>query len=461
MKIVARLHPGMRRRNRAAAAAWRDRRWRNEVDRWFDHDRADVVATNLTYQRVDLEALADDELLDHARAVLDNLGAQVRLNFVTHGGDLIPAGDFLAHCRRWDIADTDATALLQGSSPATLETTELLAPVAQALAGPASRPSSVADIRGLGPDVAAAVDAWLERHGWRLVTSDDIDKPTMAERPALQLTALLAAVERGAPAAPDPTALRNRVPLAERDTFDALLAEARYGMRQRDDNAGVRWNWSGGLVRRALLEAGRRLVDKGLLTDIEHVVELTPDELGPLLSAGTGPGPEVIADRAAYRDRVETAPPPALLGEPEAPPPVDALPAPMARATAALLTILEVEGSSNVDAQPGDDRIFGAGIGTETHRGIARVATSADDALDRLEPGDVLVAPFTGPSYNSIMPILGALVVDAGGPMCHAAIVAREFGLPAVIGAAGATTRIPDGALVEVDPGLGCVRVLS
>ena len=294
-----------------------------------------------------------------------------------------------------------------------------------------------------------------------LVTSDDIDKPTMAERPALQLTALLAAVERGAPAAPDPVALRNRVPLADRDTFDALLAEARYGMRQRDDNAGVRWNWSGGLVRRALLEAGRRLVDKGLLTDSEHVVELTPDELGPLLLAGTGPGPEVIADRAAFRDRVETAPPPPLLGVPEAPPPVDALPAPMARATAALLAILEAEGSASAEGTTPDDQIRGAGIGTAVYRGVARVATSADDALDRLEPGDVLVAPFTGPSYNSILPILGALVVDAGGTMCHAAIVAREFGLPAVIGATGATARIPDGALVEVDPGLGCVRVLS
>ena len=70
-------------------------------------------------------------------------------------------------------------------------------------------------------------------------------------------------------------------------------------------------------------------------------------------------------------------------------------------------------------------------------------------------------APFTGPSYNSILPILGALVTDAGGTMCHAAIVAREFSLPAVVGATGATTRIPDGATVEVDPVTGHVHVLT
>jgi pyruvate,water dikinase len=232
-------------------------------------------------------------------------------------------------------------------------------------------------------------------------------------------------------------------------------------MRQRDDNVGVRWNWSGGLVRRSLLEVGRRLVDKGLLSDPEHVVELSPEELGPLLLAGTGPGPSAIAERAAYRDRVELAPPPASLGVPEAPPPVDALPAPLGRATAALLAVIEAEGSPNAGAPTTDGHVYGIGVGTVAYRGVARVATSADDALDRLEPGDVLVAPFTGPSYNSILPILGALVVDAGGTMCHAAIVAREFSLPAVVGATDATERIPDGALVEVDPALGCVRILT
>jgi pyruvate,water dikinase len=105
--------------------------------------------------------------------------------------------------------------------------------------------------------------------------------------------------------------------------------------------------------------------------------------------------------------------------------------------------------------------MHGTGIGDAPYVGTARVATSADDAIDRLEPGDVLVAPFTGPSYNSLLPILGALVVEIGGAVCHAAIVAREFGLPAVIGAAGATTQIPDGARVEVDPTRGTVRVVD
>jgi len=61
---------------------------------------------------------------------------------------------------------------------------------------------------------------------------------------------------------------------------------------------------------------------------------------------------------------------------------------------------------------------------------------------------------------NSLLPVIGALVVEEGGPLCHAAIVAREFGLPAVIGTHDATSRIPHGAQIEVDPERGTVRVL-
>jgi phosphohistidine swiveling domain-containing protein len=460
MKIGARLHPEMRRRNRAAAQAWRERRWRTEVDDWFDRDRAAVVARNLALHRVDLSALDDHQLVAQVTERLQHFGTQARESFQAHGADLIPTGDFLAHCRRWGIADADAAALLQGSSPASIETAELLAPVARAIGAAGAPPKSIDEVRALGPEVAGAVDSWLELHGWRLVTSDDIDKPTLAERPNLQLAALLAAAdpETTLRATPDAGPLRSVVPAGERAQFDSLLAEARYGMRQRDDSAGVRWNWSGGLLRRALLEVGRRLADDGRLEEAHQVVELRPDELGPLLLHHTGPSAREIAARAERRDLIEAAHAPDTLGDPEPAPPIDALPAAMARATTALMTVMEAEGLA---ATPGPGGLHGTGIGSTSYRGVARVATSADDALDRLEPGDVLIAPFTGPSYNSILPILGGLVVDAGGPMCHAAIVAREFQLPALIGVCGASAQVPDGALVELDPSTGTLRIID
>jgi pyruvate,water dikinase len=69
-----------------------------------------------------------------------------------------------------------------------------------------------------------------------------------------------------------------------------------------------------------------------------------------------------------------------------------------------------------------------------------------------------VVAPYTAPTYNAVLGMAGAIVTEQGGLLCHAAVIARELGLPAVIGAQGAMD-IPDGAPVEVDPSAGRVRV--
>jgi pyruvate,water dikinase len=326
---------------------------------------------------------------------------------------------------------------------------------------------TVDDVRALGPDVQAAVDAWLELHMWRTVTSDDIDRPTLAEAPALQLAALLGATEDLDVAEPDAEAIRARVPAEQRALFDELLAEARYGHRQRDDIRGLCWNWSCGLVRRAVLEAGRRLHATGRLQEVGHVVELFPDELERVLLGGAhgadGPSAGEVAERAAERDRVEAAPPPRLLGEPEPEPPLDVFPKAMARATAAIMANLRADVTPPPPADDDADdasAVSGVGIGDSTYTGRACVVRDLMLAFDQLQPGDVLVAPCTGPSVNSLLPVVGALVVEEGGALCHAAVVAREFGLAAVIGASRATGRIPHGARVEVDPAKGTVRLL-
>lgn len=462
MKVFVRLHPEMRRRTRTAAQAFKERKWRLEVDRWFDRDRAEVVGQNLAFQAVDCSTLDNAQLASYIMELLAHFEEQVRMNMMNHGGDLIPVGDLLAHCAEWGINAGEAAALLRGSSPATVETAQLLSPVVGALEACDTKPVSVEEVRQLSPAARVAVDSWFEFHAWRLVTSDDIDRPTLAEIPALQLAALLSANIHAIADVPphEIAALRSRVPADKRALFDELLVEARYGNRQREDIRGIRWNWPGGLLRRALLEAGRRLVATSVLIDVEHVAELAPGELTSLLADLPGPSADQVAERAATRDRIEATPPPRMLGEPEAPPPLDALPPAMARATAALMTNLVA------DATPPESEILpnilhGVGIGDQIYRGRACIVTGAADAFERLEPGDVLIASFIGPSFNSILPILGALVVEEGGPLCHAAIVAREFGLPAVIGARGATVQILDGALVEVDASTGIVRPIT
>ncbi len=205
----------------------------------------------------------------------------------------MPTGDLLAHCEGWGIGANEAAGLLTGSSPATVETAVMLGPVAGAIQHSGvtmASLTSVDDVRALGPEARAAVDAWLELHMWRTVTSDDVDRPTLAEVPALQLAALLGATEHLDVAEPDDAAVRARVPAEHRALFDELLVEARYGHRQREDIRGLCWNWPCGLVRRALLEAGRRLNASGGVHEVEHVVELFPDELDRVLRGGAQAG---------------------------------------------------------------------------------------------------------------------------------------------------------------------------
>lgn len=102
----------------------------------------------------------------------------------------------------------------------------------------------------------------------------------------------------------------------------------------------------------------------------------------------------------------------------------------------------------------GDEEGVGASPGV--YEGPARVVLGEAD-FDKLRDGDVLVCPITSPIWSMIFPRVGALVCDAGGPMSHPAIIAREFAIPAVLSTGGATTRLRDGELVRVDGTNGVV----
>ena len=91
--------------------------------------------------------------------------------------------------------------------------------------------------------------------------------------------------------------------------------------------------------------------------------------------------------------------------------------------------------------------------------GVARVVKSVDE-IDRLRQGDILVCQVTNPTWSPIFQKISAAVSDIGGSMSHAAIVAREYGLPAVVGTGTATQKIKDGQRIRVDGGRGVVTIL-
>ena len=128
MKVLCRLHPELRRRAKTAEQAFAERRWRQEVDEWFDRDRATQLAENLALQAVDPGSLDDVELAAHITTALEHFGEGAYRNMATHGGDIVPTGDLLAHCEQWGISANEAAGLLTGSSPATVETAVMLRP---------------------------------------------------------------------------------------------------------------------------------------------------------------------------------------------------------------------------------------------------------------------------------------------------------------------------------------------
>ena len=104
--------------------------------------------------------------------------------------------------------------------------------------------------------------------------------------------------------------------------------------------------------------------------------------------------------------------------------------------------------------------VVGVGGSSGVVEGRARVVLHPGQ-LDELEPGEILVAPSTSPSWTPVFGMIAAAVLDTGGIMCHAAIVAREYGLPAVVGTGTATKRIKTGDRLRVDAANGVVTILD
>ena len=113
---------------------------------------------------------------------------------------------------------------------------------------------------------------------------------------------------------------------------------------------------------------------------------------------------------------------------------------------------------SDGESDPNELKGFAASSGVV--EGTARVIRSVKE-IDRIQKGDILVCQVTNPTWSPLFQKIGAAVSDIGGSMSHMAIVAREYGLPAVVGTGSATQKIRDGARIRVDGGKGTVSILE
>lgn len=465
--LATRLHPEFRRRERQARQALRDKTFLAEVRAWNDHERQEWRSANLAVQAADPSAMDDDSLADHLLQLDRHLINGWTRHHTLHGSDMGPIGDLLAHAKGWGLDPTAVMGLLAGSSPATVDAAHHGAAMAHALRAAGVEPagvSSLEEIRSV-PAAAAALDDYLEEYGWRLISAYDIEGLTLHELPG----AICALVRRAATATPTATPTATDEARSEDEAqlralapnptlFDELLDSARQAYGLRDDNGPLTWEWPAGLTRRAYVEAGARLAGVGRIQEPAHVFELDIPELASVLRGTASPTAAEVAERAGHRRWEATLRGPDTLGPLAAEPDLSPLPPGIQRTMGMILaavTMLEPDRSrAAIDLK-------GLGIGSRPYLGRARVADDANRAIQEIEPGEVLVAPWTAPSYNAVLSIAGAVVVEEGGLLCHAAVMARELDLPAIVGCTRAMSEISTGDLVEVDPAAGSVRVVE
>lgn len=215
--------------------------------------------------------------------------------------------------------------------------------------------------------------------------------------------------------------------------FGLKLAQDHFPLRENEKYYGLRC-FPGS--RRIVLEIGRRYREAGLLADADDIFFLTVPEIEQIEKSGAPDRTMVqrLIDerRSQWREQIDVQPPSVVRSD--------------GAAEAEVVVERQERGVlRGVPASPG------------LVKGTARILKDPSEA-SKLRKGEILVAPYTEPGWAPLFLLARALVMEVGGALCHGAIVAREYGIPAVVGAKGAISLIGDGQEITVDGSKGEVR---
>jgi len=314
----------------------------------------------------------------------------------------------------------------------------------------------------LPPVAQETVRRFLDRYGSRGVGEIDLGRPRWCENPTSILQALRSYLQiDDADQAPDVVFARGadsaRIAL---DRLAAELRETRHGRlkarvarwisRRMRALAGLRETpkftiiRAMGFLRASLLAAGRALAAAGLLARPEDLFFLRLAELQALaadLDAGRGAAATlaqtVVGRRQRYdREKLRRQIPRLLLSDGQA----------------------FYDGMGPPEGA-GEDVIAGSPVSPGVVEGIAHIVLDPHGA--RLAPGEILVCPGTDPAWTPLFLAAGGLVMEVGGLMTHGSVVAREYGIPAVVGVSYATIRLHTGQLIQVDGSAGRIRIIG
>ncbi|MER6304711.1 rifamycin-inactivating phosphotransferase [Streptomyces sp. NPDC001657] len=303
-----------------------------------------------------------------------------------------------------------------------------------------------------GTEARDAIEAYLDRYGMRCVGEIDITRPRWRERPTTLVPLILDNVRNFEPGAAERRFEegRQKAQKKEQDVLSRLRALPD-GDRKADETQrmidrvrtfiGYREYPKYGIVSRyfvykqALLREAERLVQANVLAEKEDVFYLTFQEFRDVVRSHQVDDQLIQQRKDAFRSYQALTPPRVLTSEGEA-----------------------VTGAYRRDDVPAG-ALIGLPVSAGTIEGRARVILDIAEA--DLEAGDILVTTFTDPSWSPLFVGITGLVTEVGGLMTHGAVIAREYGLPAVVGVAQATRLIRDGQRIRVHGTDGYVEILS
>ncbi|HSU15457.1 rifamycin-inactivating phosphotransferase [Longimicrobium sp.] len=302
-----------------------------------------------------------------------------------------------------------------------------------------------------GREARDAIRAWLDRYGMRGAGEIDITRPRWSERPTTLVPLILGNVRNFEPgeAARRFEQGRQEAWAKEQELLERLRAlpdgEAKAEETKRmidrvQTFAGYREYPKYGMISRyfiykqALKEEAGRLVQAGVLREKEDIFYLRFEELQDVVRTNRVDDALIRQRREAFRSYQALTPPRVLTSDGEA-----------------------VAGAYRRDDLPAG-ALVGLPVSAGTVEGRARVIL--DMAQADLEPGDILVTAYTDPSWTPLFVAIKGLVTEVGGLMTHGAVIAREYGLPAVVGVERATLLIRDGQRIRVHGTDGYVEIL-
>lgn len=474
MWMVSRILPPMRKMNKMMKRVFDENLHHKEMQRWYDEGRPYFEKKNKAFAQAVLNELTNEALLQRWH-VLRNYVFECLDAHADRTGNFIAIGEFFLFCRDHLGWDTERFfRITAGWSKASSFVHDSLTALCKAHFSSAEAAEggllngNLNNLFTRHPIFKEKVDEWIEENALRMQDYDFV-YPMLGENPELtyknvQTILKELATNQSKTTSENPereTAFAEArqkfsgTPLMEE--FEELAKWCKIAYSQRDENGYFTITQPSALLRLQLLEMAKRMG----LKNPEHIFFLNENEIADAFTGRLVDRDELIERRIGEKQWASFHRGPKRYGPPEPPmPSPDPFPEAMRKMFRIFSWLDEVEMGDHVnDKSVSAHVIKGRAASAGTYTGTTKIIRSPKD-FNKIEAGDVMVCRITSGEWSMVFSRVGALVTEEGGMLSHPAIIAREFGIPAVVGTEFAMEKLKDGMQVRVDGSKGEVTLV-